>query len=81
VVYLLALLPFALGFGRFERSTAADRTHPRWRLVSGAILICAGLALLALDGVAGDGWLGLRVVVLFLPFAGAVLAGVNPFRK
>ncbi|NNK99331.1 MAG: acyltransferase, partial [Xanthomonadales bacterium] len=60
LVYLLALLPFALGFGRFERSAAGDRIHPPWRLVSGAILICAGLALLALDGVAGDGWLGLR---------------------
>jgi fucose 4-O-acetylase-like acetyltransferase len=81
VVYLLALLPFALGFGRFERSAAGDRNHPPWRLVSGAMLICAGLALLALDGVAGDGWLGLRVVVLLLPFAGAVLAGVNPFRR
>jgi hypothetical protein len=81
VVYLLALLPFALGFGRFERSAAGDRIHPPWRLVSGAVLICAGLALLALDGVAGDGWLGLRVVVLCLPFAGAALTSVNPFRK
>ena len=27
VVYLLALLPFALGFGRFERSAAGDRLH------------------------------------------------------
>lgn len=81
LVYLLALLPFALGFGRFERSAAAKRILPSWRLVSAAILICAGLALLALDGVVGDGWLGLRVTVLLLPFAGAALAGVNPFRS
>jgi fucose 4-O-acetylase-like acetyltransferase len=81
LVYLLALLPFALGFGRFERGTAGNRIYPSWRLVTGAILICAGLALLALDGVVGDGWLGLRVAVLFLPFAGAALAGVNPFRR
>jgi len=80
-VYLVVLLPFALGFGRFERGSAGNHIHPSWRLVSGAILICAGLALLALDGVAGDGWFGLRVAVLFLPFAGAVLAGVNPFRR
>lgn len=79
--YLLALLPFALGFGRFERSRASDQMIPSWRLNTGALLICAGLALLALDGVAGDGWLGLRPVVLMLPFAGAVLAGVNPLRK
>jgi len=81
LVYLLALLPFALGFGRFERSAAGNLTLPSWRLVAGAILLCAGLALLALDGVAGDGWLGLRITALILPFAGAVLAGVNPFRK
>ena len=80
-IYLLTLLPFALGFGRFERGTAGEPIHPSWRLVAGAILICAGLALLALDGVAGDGWLGLRPAVLLLPFAGAVLAGVNPLRK
>ena len=79
--YLIALLPFALGFGQFERGTARDHIHPSWRLVFGAGLICAGLALLARDGVAGDGWLGLRVAVLLLPFAGAVLAGVNPLRK
>jgi len=81
LVYLLALLPFALGFGRFERSAASIIPLQPWRLVAGAILICAGLALLALDGVTGDGWLGLRIYVLLLPFAGSVLAGVNPFRK
>ena len=80
-VYLLALLPFALGFGRFERSNATGRSYPSWRLVGGALMICAGLALIALDGVAGSAWLGLRVEVLLLPFAGAMLAGVNPLRK
>ena len=80
-VYLLALLPFALGFGRFERSVSAGQVYPSLRLVSGAILICAGLALLALDGVVGEGWFGLRIGVLILPFIGAVLAGVNPLRK
>jgi len=80
LVYGLALLPFALGFGRFERSAGSARTLQDWRLVAGAILICAGLALLALDGVAGDGWLGLRVGALLLPFFGAALASVNPLR-
>ena len=81
LVYLLALLPFALGFGRFERGTAGSPLYPSWRLVIGAMFICAGLALLALDGVVGDDWFGLRFVALILPFAGAVLAGVNPFRR
>jgi hypothetical protein len=81
LVYLLALLPFALGFGRFERGNPAGEAPAPWRLVTGAALICSGLSFLALDGVAGDGWLGLRVGVLLLPFAGAVLARVNPLRK
>jgi hypothetical protein len=81
LVYLLALLPFALGFGRFERGTAGSPLCPSWRLVIGAVCICAGLALLALDGVVGDDWFGLRLVALILPFAGALLAGVNPFRR
>jgi fucose 4-O-acetylase-like acetyltransferase len=80
-VYLLVLLPFALGFGRFERSGVGEQIYPAWRLVTAALLICAGLALLALDGVVGAGWLGLRPVVLLLPFIGAVLAGINPLRK
>jgi hypothetical protein len=81
VVYLLALLPFALGFGRFERSAPATRIHSSWRLVAGAVLVCAGLASLALNGVVGGRWLGLQTGALLLPFAGAVLAGINPLRK
>ena len=81
LLYLLALLPFALGFGRFERVAAGGPLYPPWRLVIAALFICVGLALLALDGVVGRGWFGLQVWVLLLPFAGAVLAGVNPFRK
>jgi len=79
-VYLLALLPFALGFGRFERSPGSSREYPGWRLVAGAMLMCGALALLALDGIAGSGWLGLRVGVLIMLFAGAWLAAVNPLR-
>lgn len=80
-VYLAALLPFALGFGRFERSPAADTIYPTGRLVVAALLICGGLGLLALGGVVGDGWLGLSVWVLLLPFTGAALAGINPLRR
>jgi len=43
--------------------------------------MCAGLGLLALDGVAGEGWLGLRIWVLLMVFAGAVIAGINPMRR
>ena len=80
-VYILFLVPFALGFGRFERLPAGNLIQPAWRLVGGAVLICAGLAMIALDGVAGGGWLGLRTEVLLLPFAGALLAAINPLRE
>jgi hypothetical protein len=80
-VYILFLLPIALGFGRFERSAAASPAYSTWRLVLGGVLVCAGLGLLALEGVAGEGWLGLRTWVLLLLFAGAVIAGINPLRK
>ena len=52
----------------------------RWLLSIGAALVCGGLAFLAMDGVAGDGPLGLRVVVI-LPFIGAALASIAPFGR
>jgi len=66
----LALFPFLLVFGRFERPGKSDpNAVPHvWRLVAGTVLVCAGLALLALSGI--------RVWVLALPFAGAALAGL-----
>ena len=80
LVYALALIPFALVFGRFERGGAGRPIMP-WRPVLGAALVCGGLALLALDGVAGGGWFGLRVWVLALPFVGAAVAGVGVGSK
>ncbi len=80
-VYVLALILFALAFGRFERGGAGAQAIAPWRQVTGAALVCGGLALLALHGIAGDGWFGLRIWVLLLPFAGAALAGVNPLRR
>ena len=80
-MFALALVPFSLGFGRFERAGASGRAVPAKRLVAGAALVCGGLALLALGGVGGDGWLGLRIGVLLLPFLGAVLAGINPLAR
>jgi hypothetical protein len=76
-LYALGLVLFALTFMRFERGGGA-RTVAAWRQVVGAALVCAGLALLALHGVGGDGPLGLNPWVLLMPFVGAALAGVNP---
>lgn len=82
-VYAAALVPCALAFGRLERSADGGRSRPGWLLAAGATVACAGLALLALDGIAahGAGPLGLRLWVLALPFVGAGLAGVNPLAR
>lgn len=79
LLYSLALAALALAFGRFERGRPGAKTAPAWRQVAGAILVSGGLALLALDGIAGDGPLGLGWVVA-VPFVGAVVAGVGAAR-
>jgi hypothetical protein len=71
-----ALLPFIAMFGRFERAAGAARSFPAWRLVTGALLVCAGLALLALDGIGGTGPLGIGLWAVLLPFVGAWLTGM-----
>jgi hypothetical protein len=75
VIALGALLPLV---SRFERARSGTVAVPAWRQIAGALLVCAGLALLALGGVGGDGWLGLRLSALALPFAGAWLGGLLP---
>jgi len=76
-VFCVALVVLALLFSRFERGGRGKGPAAAWRQVSGAVLVCGGLALLALDGVGADGWLGLRLWVVVLPFIGAALAGVG----
>jgi len=78
--YLIALSVLAPVFSGFERGRAGIAPAPSWRQVIGAVLVCGGLAFLAMDGVAGDGPLGLHVVVI-LPFIGAALASIAPFGR
>jgi hypothetical protein len=81
--YALVSLPFVLAFARFERAGGRRGAGPiaLWRLLAGSLLICLGLAQLALAGVGGDDWLGLRLVPLVLPFLGAALAGFGPLAR
>ncbi|MCP4538029.1 MAG: acyltransferase [Chloroflexi bacterium] len=67
-----ALMIFVFTFARFERPSkrSAKTTTALVQLIIGAVLICTGLAFLSLDGVSGDGWLGLRVGVLLTTFVG-----------
>jgi hypothetical protein len=70
----IALAPLVVAFGRFERPRATKAPPaPAWRYVVGALMTCAGLALLAAQGVGGYGPLGLNVAGLTLVLAGIVL--------
>jgi hypothetical protein len=70
----IALFPLVLIFGRFERPKSRTGPPPHAaRLLAGAALVCAGLALLALGGVGGTGPFGLRPLVLATTFAGLAL--------
>jgi len=83
LAYALATLPFLLAFGRFERGDASAVPYPaplNMQLV-GCAVSCLGLAMLALDGIGGSGWLGLRWVPLALPLLGSGMAGFGPFGR
>ena len=62
----------AAGFGRSHKAGRGGLQ------LLGCTIACAGLAMLALDGVGGDGWLGLRWIPLLTPLIGAGLAGFGP---
>jgi hypothetical protein len=82
-VFTLVTLPVVLLFARFERPAAGASSDPAsvWRLLAGCVLACLGLAMLALDGVGGDGWLGLRWAPLSLPVIGSMVAGIFPWPR
>ena len=67
----IALAPLVLAFGRFERPRASEAQPARaWRYLVGTLMTCAGLALLAAQGVGGYGSFGLNVWGLALALAG-----------
>jgi hypothetical protein len=79
-VYTLVTLPFLLIFSRFERPATGAEVEPApvKLQLAGCLVACVGLSMLALDGVGGAGWLGLRWVPLLLPLVGAGLAAFGP---
>jgi hypothetical protein len=71
VANTIALAPLVVVFGHFERPRATESLPaPAWRNVVGALMTCAGLALLAAQGVGGYGRFGLNVWGLALTLAG-----------
>jgi surface polysaccharide O-acyltransferase-like enzyme len=77
----IALAPLVVAFGRFERPRATEGPPaPAWRCVVGALMTCAGLALLAAQGVGGYGRFGLNVWGLALALAGIGLVASRSGR-
>jgi len=79
-VYAVGLAILLALFARFERLGAGGAALPAWRCVVGSLLFCAGLALITLQGVAGEGpFFGLRIWLL-AALLGAVLVSFGPRR-
>ncbi len=74
LIYAVATLPFLLTFSRFERPGKPCGSAPVWRQLLGIAITCLGLAMLAIGGIGGPGWLGLRWVPLLLPLIGFAFA-------
>lgn len=80
-VFGLALVPFVIGFVRFESPPKGPAASvSKLRLLAGASLTCTGLGLVSALGLAGTGG-GLRVIPTLLPLVGTGLAGFGPLAR
>lgn len=83
-LYILMLLPLIAIFARFEQVRGMPERAapvPHWRLITGLLLTCAGLAFTAAISIASPmGVAGVRLWVVALPFIGAALIGFGPVR-
>jgi hypothetical protein len=83
-LYIATLLPLIGLFARFEQvREMPERQSPvsHWRLVTGLVLVCAGLAFTAAISIASPmGVTGVRLWLVALPFVGAALIGFGPVR-
>lgn len=74
--YLIALIPLALIFVRFESATKGgpDKTPGPWQSVPGAFVTCGGLIMMALTGVGANTALGVNWIAIALVLGGVFLA-------
>ena len=79
---VLALMPFIAVFARFEQGTVpVAESVSRWRLLASVVLVSGGLALTAAGGIGSEGWTGVRLWVVLLPFVGAGLVDFGPLAE
>ena len=74
-----SLLPFVLVFGSLEAGSQRKRARPPGpaRAILGAVLACAGLTFLALDGASADNLLGINAVPALLALIGVGLSTIG----
>ena len=74
---------FVTIFARFEQTSrrGVAASIPTWRAISGALGMCIGLALLALNGIGDQGLLGIRIGTVAMAIAGAALVLGLPQRQ
>ena len=77
LLFAVGTLPFISLFQRFERTTGRPPVGTIRQIV-GCFACCVGLALLAINGINDDDFLGLRWIPLLLPFIGCGIAGFGP---
>lgn len=81
-LYIALLLPLVAMFARFESGfgpVRGGRPVPHWRLVTGLLSICLGLAMTAAISIASpEGVTGVRLWVVALPLVGGALVGFGP---
>lgn len=83
-LYVLALLPMIARFSRYENlgRGESDDDLPLWRLVTGLLLICVGLAGTAAISIASpEGITGVRLWLVALPLVGAAMVGFGPVHS
>lgn len=82
-VLYAVLLVVALVMAPLERPAPRDGRRPRSAasLVGGALAVCTGIALLAMNGFGGGGFRGFGVLAFALVLGGAGVAGVLPTRR
>lgn len=80
LVLYVFLLPVALVFAPVERRSlpAGRTTQTAEQQISGAVLLCLGIALLALYGYGGGPWRGFDLMAFVLILAGAGVSGLLP---
>lgn len=83
-IYIAVTLPLVMIFARYEQvgagSAPSDKGDvPHWRLITGLLLACAGLASTAVLSIASPlGVTGVRLWIIALPLIGAALVRFGP---